>query len=384
MRLLVKNLLLLAMLAGVAMLLARGFPRIEQGTDFPEFYAAAHMVREGVGRQLYNAAAQREFQARYTGRVGTYFNHPPFELLVYLPLARWPIERAYLLWSLLNVGLLLVTARILAPYVLPQWDWRLPAAGAWLFAPVLLNLIQGQDSVLLLLLLTLTFAALKRERPLLAGALLACGLFKFHLVLPIAAVALFAKRWRLLAGFAAVGILLALVSAAISGWGWFVAYAQFLVEMSGLPLAGIHPKEMANLRGLIALLLPASAWTPLTAASSLLILGCAIWNSNRAGTDLSFANAVMAATLVSYHLSPHDLSLLLLPMALLWRQSSTASLPEWLRWVQQITLISLFLPPLHVFLLVGHVYGYVGVLTLIMFLASVTGAYLSTRQQPEA
>jgi hypothetical protein len=92
----------------------------------------------------------------------------------------------------------------------------------------------------------------------------------------------------------------------------------------------------------------------------------------------------MAATLVSYHLSPHDLSLLLLPMALLWRQSSTASLPEWLRWVQQITLISLFLPPLHVFLLVGHVYGYVGVLTLIMFLASVTGAYLSTRQQPEA
>lgn len=370
MRLLVKNLLLVTVLTGLVVYLAGRFPGMEKGTDFPDFYVAARMVREGAGHELYSAAVQQEFQIRYAGRVGTYFIHPPFETLLYLPFAQWPMERAYLLWSLLNVGLLLLTARITARQMLPGWDWQMLAAGALLFTPVLLNFIQGQDSALLLFLLAMAFAALKRGQPLVAGAWLGCGLFKFHLVLPIAVVFLFGKRWRVLGGFAAGAVVLALVSAAISGRGWLVAYARFLGELAKLPMAGIHPDEMANLRGLVALLFPASIWIPLTAASSLVVLGLAIRGCSRTGLELGFANAVVAAALLSYHLSPHDLSVLLLPMALLWRHAWAPSSPAWRRWIEVTTIIVLFLPPMHLWLLSRHVYGYMAVLTVILFPAT--------------
>ena len=295
--------------------------------------------------------------------------------VLYLPLAHWPMERAYLLWSLLNVGLLVVATRVTARHMAPGRDWQLLAAGMLMFAPVLLSFIQGQDSLLLLLLLVLAFAALKRDQPLLAGALLACGLFKFHLVVPIAVIFLFGRRWKVLCGFTAVAALLGLVSVAISGWGWFAAYARFLSELTALPMAGIHPEEMANLRGLVALLSPAAAWMTLTMACTLVVLGWAIWSCNRGGTELGIANAVLAATLVSYHLSPHDLSVLLLPMVLILRQVWTASAPKWLRRIQGATIVILFLPPLHLFLLSRHVYGYAGVLTIILFFATSAEMY---------
>jgi glycosyl transferase family 87 len=372
MRALVKNLLLVAVLAGLLVYLARRFPGMEKGTDFPDFYVAAKMVRKGAGQQLYSAAVQREFQIRYAGRVGTFFIHPPFETLLYLPFTQWPLERAYLLWSLVNVGLLLVAARVMVRHVLQGWDWQMLAAGALLFAPVLLNFVQGQDSVLLLLLLVLAFAALKREQPMVAGMWLACGLFKFHLVLPILLVLLFRKRWRLLGGFAAGAVVLVSVSAAISGVGWLAVYARFLTGLSKLPMAGIHPEEMANLWGLATLLSPPSAWIPLTVACSLAVLGLAIRGWSRAGMELGFANVVVAATLVSYHLSPHDLTVVLLPMALVWHHACAASTPKWRRWIQVTTVIILFLPPLHLWLLGRHEYRYMAILTVILFSATCT------------
>ena len=50
-----------------------------QGTDFPDFYCAARMLAAGHGPQLYDADLQRQYQARYAGRVGTLYIHPPFE-----------------------------------------------------------------------------------------------------------------------------------------------------------------------------------------------------------------------------------------------------------------------------------------------------------------
>lgn len=375
-----KNLLVLAVLTGLVFYLAKRFPEMAKGTDFPDFYAAARMAQEGAGHQLYSAAAQREFQIRYTGRVGTYFIHPPFEALLYLPFAQWPLERAYALWSLFNIGLLLAAVRVMAGHVAPRWDWQLLAAATLLFAPVLLNFIQGQDSVLLLFLLVLVFAALKRERWLPAGVLLACGLFKFHLVVPLAVVFLFGKRWRLLGGFAVGAILLALVSAAISGWEWFRAYPRFLAELAKLPMAGIHPEQMANLRGLGTLLFPPAAWGPLTLICSLAVLGWAIWSCNRAGTEVGFATAMLSATLVSYHLSPHDLSVLLLPMGVVVSRPRTAAVPRWLRWIQVATIAILFLPPLHLLLLEIHAYGYAGILTIVLFIATCA----SPGQHPKA
>jgi hypothetical protein len=314
-----RNLLLLLALAALLGLLSRRFASAQNGTDFPEFYAAAKMVGEGAGRQLYDPAAQDRFQIRYAGRSGTYFNHPPFEALLYWPLARWPLRGAYLVWCLLNAGFLTVVARLLAPEVFPHRDWRVLLVLFFLFVPVLLNFLQGQDSLLLLLLLSLALAALQREKEFAAGCLLACGLFKFHLVVPLVVVLLARptarREKRLVSGFLGAAALLVSISAAVSGWGFLSAYPRFLLRLPSLPLAGIHPEEMANLRGLASLFsVPEPARYALILLASLVLLWLALLAQRQATADggatnkLAFANAILAGVLLGYHLSPHDLS----------------------------------------------------------------------------
>jgi hypothetical protein len=385
-----RNLLLLLALAALLGLLSRRFASAQNGTDFPEFYAAAKMVGEGAGRQLYDPAAQDRFQIRYAGRSGTYFNHPPFEALLYWPLARWPLRGAYLVWCLLNAGFLTVVARLLAPEVFPHRDWRELLVLFFLFVPVLLNFLQGQDSLLLLLLLSLALAALQREKEFAAGCLLACGLFKFHLVVPLVVVLLARptarREKRLVSGFLGAAALLVSISAAVSGWGFLSAYPRFLLRLPSLPLAGIHPEEMANLRGLASLFsVPEPARYALILLASLVLLWLALLAQRQATADggatnkLAFANAILAGVLLGYHLSPHDLSVLLLPMALilpsLWlRQGkvsgSPSGTPRWLGRLGVAVAAVLLLPPVQLWLLAAHRYAWVAVPVLLLFAAN--------------
>jgi hypothetical protein len=395
---------LLLALAALLALLSRRFSTAQNGTDFPEFYAAAKMVGEGAGRQLYDPAAQDRFEIRYAGRTGTYFNHPPFEALLYWPLTRWPVGGAYLVWSLLNAGFLAVVARLLAPEVFPNRDWRVLLILFFLFVPVLLNFLQGQDSLLLLLLLSLAFAALKQEKEFAAGCLLACGLFKFHLVVPLVVVLLARptarREKRLASGFLCAGALLVSISAAVSGWGFLSTYPRFLLHLGSLPLAGIHPEEMANLRGLASMFsLPQPARYALILVASLVVLSVAILGQRQASKDrrataeLAFANAISAGVLVGYHLSPHDLSVLLLPMALLLHSlrltngnctgatqgrtvtgittsRRTTGASRWLAGLGVAVAAVLVLPPLQLWLLAEHRYALVAVPVLLLFAAT--------------
>ena len=118
------------------------------------------MLAAGHGHQLYDADLQRQYQARYAERVGTLYIHPPFEAVAYLAVAWLPLRCAYLLWSLLNLTFLAVGVRLLKKEILP-WDWRLLLVASLTFVPTLLCFLQGQDSLLLLLLVVLAFVALR-------------------------------------------------------------------------------------------------------------------------------------------------------------------------------------------------------------------------------
>jgi hypothetical protein len=371
-----KNLLLLALLVLIAIYLAHRFPKMEKGTDFPEFYAAAKVVKAGLGHRLYDPLIQQQFQIQYTGRIGTYFNHPPFEVLFYLPFAAAPPQRAYVLWSLLNLGLLIAIARLLQHYAFTPVGWQVLLALFLVFAPVLLNLLQGQDSVLLLFFVAMSFVALTRGNEFLAGCLLACGLFKFHLILPLALILAVNRTKRFLLGFLLLAVVLILISVAICGPGFLVAYPRFLSGLPNLPFSGIHPRQMANVRGLAALLIPGSrSGLMLTIAASLLMFSFALRRSIVArkqsqAAALVFANAGLVSVLVSYHLSPHDLSLLLVPMAIISTYIlATHQTSKRLRMILVASLVILYLPPLHLFLLAAHSYAYVAIPILVLFLS---------------
>ena len=159
-----------AVLAGLILVYAcfASFTGSPQGTDFPDFYCAARMVADGLGRQLYNLPLQWQYQSRLAVRVGSPFIHPAFETLLYLPFALFPMRVAYLLWSLFCLVLLGVAARALqrrlaAPANSAIWSLLFLA-----FTPVSLSLLQGQDSMVLLLAITLALCRME-DRPVEAG-----------------------------------------------------------------------------------------------------------------------------------------------------------------------------------------------------------------------
>jgi len=387
-----KTFILILFVLSLAAFVGVRFSTSLQGTDFPDFYCAARMLAEGHGHQFYDPDVQRQYQARYSGRVGTLYIHPPFEAPVYLAVSWLPLRRAYLLWFLLNLAFLAVSLRRLAMDALLLWDWRLLLAASLTFVPVLLCLQQGQDSLLLLLLVVLAFTALRRDRAFAAGCWLALGLFKFQIVLPLALVLVLTQdrsaRSAFAKGFSLVALTLTGLSAAISGWSVFTGYPRFLLQLRSQPFAGIIPQAMANFRGLIYLLFSSdrSSWAVaavsiLSAAALLITL--TVWKRARDSSttdathddfDLAFASTVLFALLISYHLNPHDLSLLLLPIALLLHRA-LARAPQLGRPAKAMAVFLigiLFLPLLHLWALKAGVYALISVPLLAVFLLNAS------------
>jgi hypothetical protein len=388
-----KPVVLFAFVLSLAVFVGTRFADSLQGADFPDFYCAARMLAEGHGHQLYDAEAQRQYQARYAARVGTLYIHPPFEAVLYLAVAWLPLRRAYLLWCVLNLAFLAIGLRHCAREALQPWDWSVLLAASLTFVPLLLCLQQGQDSLLLLLLVILAFTALRHERGLAAGCWLALGLFKFQIVLPLVLVLLVTQnrkvRTGLGKGFGLVGLALAGLSAAICGRSVFTAYPGFLLHLRAQPFAGIVPQAMANLRGLTYFFFRSdqSLWAGEALAilsAAALFITLASWRHARteapalpgakAGErfDLAFANTVLFALLVAYHLNPHDLTLLLLPLAVLLRGAfgQTPRLARTQDWVTSGLVGLLFLPPLHLWALRSGVYSLVSLPVLGLLTSS--------------
>jgi len=352
------------------------------------------MLAAGHGHQLYDPDFQRQYQARYAGRVGTLYIHPPFEAVLYLAVAWLPLRYAYLLWSLLTLAFLGVATRRLAQEMLP-WDWRLLLAASLTFVPALLCLLQGQDSLLLLLLIVLAFTVLRSGRAFAAGCWLGVGLFKFQLALPLALVLVVTQsrivRAGLLKGFSLVSLALAGLSAAVSGWSVFLIYPKFLLHLKAQPFAGVVPLAMANFRGLTYLLVrseqsPGAVISLSILCAAALIMALMRWkkmawnkkglnnnnnNNNKDEFDLAFANTVVFTLLVSYHLNPHDLSLLLLPIALLLHSTLTRvpGIRSAGNWMTLGLLGILFLPPAHLWMLRSGAYALISLPLLSLFLS---------------
>jgi len=359
-------LLIVVCVTGIMTLYYKRFLEAGQGTDFPHFYCAAKIVGAGLGHQLYDVSLQWEFQRRYTGRVGNFFIHPPFETLIYLPFAGLPIQAAYLAWTLFNLVVLGVGAWLLHTRLSLPLSPGLTLVLLLAFVPVSLNFLQGQDTILLLLVFVLTCVAFGEDKNFAAGCLLALGLFKFQFALPAAIIFLAGRkgvsRKMFAAGFAAVAATLALISLGISGWSWLTTYPRLLLGFGKVPFSGFHAEAMATIRGASLALFPTGSIPGKVAfvGAALLVLGGAIdgWRRSDASVvDLAVSNSVLAAVLLSYQASPHDLTLVALPVFLTFTYlRRTSGLPQMWRRLLLFVLAALFLPPLHVYAVRMHLY----------------------------
>jgi glycosyl transferase family 87 len=331
---------LLAMVGTHAFFLWSVRGRIQKGDpDFTVYYTAGKILREGRGRQLYDAhvqeAVQREFATNSDIRRGPLpYIHPPLEALLFLPLTFLPYGKAFVLWNVLNLGMLFAIARLVrrdlsALQQVSIWEWVLALLA---FFPVFANFLQGQDAILLLLAFVLGFRALEHNAEFIAGCWLGLTVFKYHFAIPLVVILAVWKGRRLAAGFALTASAAVVISLAIVGWHGalqYPAYAWYIATVPGhgqTPL-GLMPNLLGFATGWSFLEdFGFMRWAAIVVSAGLLIAVACMRDLARGPNQgpnndprlfrLSFACAVVAAVLVSYMANAHDLSLLVLPLAL--------------------------------------------------------------------
>jgi hypothetical protein len=304
--------------------IARGDP------DFTVFYTAGKILREGRGNQLYDARTQHAVQLQFTAnadiRQGPLpFIHPPFEALVFLPLTFFSYPIAFVLWSLANLAILLgvvVLLRRSLPSLLQLSILELFLL-CLTFFPVFATFHQGQDAILLLAVLVMSFRGLKRKSYFLAGCWLGFGMFKYHLIVPLALLLAVWTGRKFLAGFLTVTGALVAISLEIIGWHAlrYPIYAIQVVSHTGL--GGIPLRQLPNLMGLLAgwPVVENGGWP-----TRFLVLACSLGvlilvaRLGKQASDvrlpaLCLSCAVIAAILTGYSTNTYDLSLLLVPLA---------------------------------------------------------------------
>jgi Glycosyltransferase family 87 len=349
--------------------------------DFTAFYAAGASVRNGTAARLYDSGAAGSVESEDAARarpsassslLGSYssgsslpFLHPPCEALLFAPLSFLSFGTAFLAWDVLNVLLLLACGFVLRSEPSGGFSSPIPWLLAGLgFFPVFIVLLQGQDSILLLLLFTLAYCSLKRGADFAAGICLGLGLLRPQIVLPFLAMLMFRRhRGRLLGGFAAAAALLAALSAWVTNWRTVLRYPLFLLEMNRQAAgSSIFPVDMPNLRGLASQWQGLPGWivagTQLVLSALLMVMAGRFWrrisqNQPSHLDETAFEISVAVALLVSYHIHLHDLSLMLLPAIVLvngWREHVATTAGFW-RTALAATLGGLFCSPLYVVLM---------------------------------
>ena len=310
--------------------------------DFRMLYAAGYMVRTHHGAAIYRYDDQLRYQNALISSedVALPFDHPAYEALAFAPLSCLSYRGAYCAVLALNLGLLALCIKLLRPWTRTLGDvlhW-LPVAVVVGFLPVAITLIQGQDSILLLALFASAALFLERanggmsgrsgkkslddkdlatpkRNEIAAGVCVGLALFKLQFALPVAVLFLAWRRWRFFAGFGITAILLAILSVLVSGPTASGEYVRLLLSVgpafstANQLRLGVYPLAMANLRGLFSAAFSSGpgAARAMTIAGSLLVL---LFSSRR---QPSFALALVAAALVSYHGLIHDMSFLLIP-----------------------------------------------------------------------
>ena len=298
--------------------------------DFRQLYIGGYMLRTGHAHELYDYMAQKRFEDLLVSpaQVALPVNHLAYEELLFMPFSLMSYRTAYFAFLAFNLLLLAVSFHLLRPRMsnLARIFRWLPAAMYLSFLPVAAALMQGQDSIVLLALLSAALVSLDRRREFLAGILVACCLFKFQIALPIAFLFFTWRYWRFCVGFVFAAVTLISLSLWMVGIRQAVVYARSLLAMSvrldsGVTqfIYGISPRMMINLRGLIFGLANAhlsNVWIQLITlvTSSLLIVCVAIWCSRNQLPGDRFVLAIAASAVVSYHLFFPDLSIMLIPI----------------------------------------------------------------------
>jgi hypothetical protein len=284
-------------------------------TDFRGYYAAAQIAgRMGVDA-VYDPDLQSETQAALDLRcpdgtrrlplIDVLVPYLPVFIPLFLPISWIDMTSSYLLWSLVNLVILLLYLRRFAiaitgtahPIKLLQWV---------ICFPVLANLALGQINVLLVMILGEFTLAFLRGKSYLSGAWLGLLLLKPHLLILLLPGLAIARRWQVVLGFVVSAIVLLTASLLLAGADGMVAWWK-VIRSFGEP-SFLSLPNMMNGRALafnLARLVP--GWVGWLLASALMVTVTVfvlhLWVRNQSSQQFTWLMlATLAGTFIlSWH-----------------------------------------------------------------------------------
>jgi len=210
------------------------------GTDFSSIYAAGHQVLEGHPLAAFDLAAHHAREVAIFGAATPVYSwhYPPFYLGIGTLLALMPYLLALSVWQGVTLALyLLVTRAVLSAHLRGPEEsktnhnlWLLLALA---FPAVFINLGHGHNGFLTAVLFAAGLLVLER-RPIVAGILFGCLVYKpqFGLLVPVVLAA--SGRWRAFASATTTVVVLVLAATLAFGpavWTVFLASTKFTREV---------------------------------------------------------------------------------------------------------------------------------------------------------
>jgi hypothetical protein len=364
----------------VSLILLVDHPPINQRTDFSVTYIGSRMVYLRMGAGVYDLAEQEKLKKLLLPYAEPLiFEHPPFEALLLAPLGALPYGTAYFIWGLINAAIWLFLSYTLRPYLRAPRDDVAYFLLWLLFLPLWATLFEGQSSLVMFLLYSLTFIQLRKGRERWAGVVFGLALLKFQFAIPFVVILLLQRKWRFVQGFLATASVLGILSLVAVGWRGLIGYIHLISAAAANPESSSYGNSvgMSTVGGFVNSLLrgilgrAASSFLIASISIALLLLAARRWKiagfaSDARKFDLMFAAAIIVSLTTSLHMFTPDLSPLLLSMLIVASYFPGSGSPQLL--VLGAALVMFWMPPLFYLLLARHwFYLWFPVLMLFLF-----------------
>jgi Glycosyltransferase family 87 len=302
-------------------------PSERTGSDFIAFYTAGRIARQEGTQEVYNPSLQQQIQQEAVGfplvqgQVLLY-NHLPFLIPVLQLIVNADYVASLYRWILLlgtcYVAGLILLSQMLIQRGIDRVSTLIAALGAFLFLPVFFSFMNGQDTAILFLGVSLWMYGLLSGREYLAGLGLGLTTVRPHIALLLAIPMLFYSI-RVFGTFVLSSGFLALVSIGLLGRTGTSEFIHILSLSAGGEWYGMKENVMFNLIGLLTRTFPplqphiirTVGWLSYVIA----ILGlCKLWSKRPEFQRLPIGLSVILALFFAPHLHFHDLALLLIPI----------------------------------------------------------------------
>lgn len=297
------------------------------GSDFIGFYSIGRIAQEQGPAYVYDPALQQQIQQEVVG-----FELAPGQVLInqhlpfLIPILQSLVSQDYVAsfhrWNILMLLLYIIGIVLLSSLLksrgLDRGMILQTSLGCLLFYPLFFSFLNGQDTAIAFLGLSIWVFGLMTGRDMLAGLGLSLVTVRPHIAI-VMAIPMFFRRRKVFWGFAIGSGILGLISVALLGMQGTRQFIDILFISAEGQWYGLNEEHMFNLIGLLLRILPwlskdtihIIGWVTYAAT----IIG--LCNPRRNNPELKtggFGLFVIAALFVAPHLHYHDLTLLLIPI----------------------------------------------------------------------